>query len=302
MITPLLIGLTLDSIIGDPYWLPHPIRAFGWAISSCEKRLNRGENRKLKGAAMAILLMLLTFGIFFAAQTLLEPYAVWSIVFGSVFFFYGVSNHSLIREALKVERMLQKGDVVAAREQLSWIVGRDTAHLNPSQIRIATLETLSENLSDGVIAPILYYAVGGIPLMMAYKMVNTMDSMVGYKNERFLDFGCFAARMDDVANYIPARLTALLIALTPPSRRAFSFIAKYGRNHASPNSGYPESALAGRLDCRFGGANYYGGKLVEKPYIGDNERAVTHKDVIKACCINVLSTVVFVLCYVLVMS
>ena len=159
----------------------------------------------------------------------------------------------------------------------------------PKLISSAALETLAENLSDGVIAPLFWLAIAGVPGMMAYKMVNTLDSMIGYRTERYKDFGCWAAHIDDVANYIPARLTALLMIL--PSlftlhSSLFTFVYRYGRMHASPNSGYPEAALAGILDCRFGGPHYYFGELFDKPYIGKNERELTTADMRKAVRVN----------------
>lgn len=288
----ILIGFLLDLLLGDPRWLPHPIRLFGWAISLFEKAWNNGENRKKKGILMWIILISLTGVIFTLGNYLLKPYPYALTIFSAIFFFYGISNRSLIQEALKVEKRLQRKDLDGAREQLSTIVGRDTNHLSESQIRVAVLETLSENLSDGVIAPMFYYDIGGIPFMMIYKMINTLDSMVGYKNDRFGQFGYFSAKMDDVANFIPSRVTALLMALVAFSPRAIKFIFKYGRSHASPNSGYPEASLAGILNCRFGGGNLYQGIIVPKPYIGDNSREVLSKDIYKACVINMLVTII----------
>jgi adenosylcobinamide-phosphate synthase len=169
-------------------------------------------------------------------------------------------------------------------------------------VRTAVLETLAENLSDGVIAPLFFYAVGGVPAMLAYKMVNTLDSMIGYKNERYKDFGWFAARLDDVLNFLPARITSFLMVFVTFSWRGLKFTFKYGRQHASPNSGYPEAALAGILNCRLGGPNYYSGKLVVKPYIGDNNRTVSDTDVYKACVINFASVIFFILLIVIVTS
>lgn len=289
---PLIGGLLLDALLGDPRRLPHPIRLFGDMIAFCERKFNRGANRKAKGVLVAVALVAVVFSLLWAAQIALKDFPTARYAVNTVLFFFAIGNRSLITEALKVERQVQKGDLPAAREQLSWIVGRDTSQLSFHQIRTATLETLAENLSDGVIAPLFFYALGGIPLMMAYKMINTMDSMIGYKNERYKDFGWFAARiLDDSANWIPARLTAFLMVLLPPSARGFRFIRKYARRHASPNSGYPESALAGILDCRFGGPNVYHGKLVEKPYIGENERELLHDDVKKAIATNIYVTV-----------
>ena len=180
-----------------------------------------------------------------------------------------------------VDRSLDEG-----RKQVARIVGRDTSALSAQEVRTAALETLAENLSDGVIAPLFWYAVLGVPGMMAYKMVNTLDSMIGHRNERYRQFGCIAARIDDVANYIPARLTALLMILVSGRFSLLRFVGKYGSRHASPNSGYPEAALAGILNCRFGGPHYYFGEEVWKPFIGDNERALTTEDMKKAVCVN----------------
>jgi adenosylcobinamide-phosphate synthase len=183
----------------------------------------------------------------------------------------------------------------AGRKRLTWIVGRDTSNLTENQVRIAVFETMSENLSDGVIAPIFFYAIGGTPAMMAYKMASTLDSMIGYKSERYEQFGKFAARCDDVLNYIPARITALLIAWVSLSKRSLQFIINYGNKHASPNSGYPEAALAGVLDCRFGGPNMYHGTLVTKPYIGNNGRTVANSEIKRVATINHCATLVFVM-------
>ena len=215
----------------------------------------------------------------------------------TIFVFYGLANRSLIREGGEVIRTLKEQGLEAGRKRLSWIVGRDTSGLTPQEIYTAVLETMAENLSDGVVAPLFYYAIGGFPAMMAYKMVNTLDSMIGYKDPRYKDFGCCAARLDDVLNYIPARLTALLMALVGYRKGVFRFILRYGYCHASPNSGFPESAMAGILNCRFGGAHVYHGLLVEKPYIGDNDRELEEKDFRKAARINqcvTLSMVVLV--------
>lgn len=290
---PLLGGLLLDTFIGDPHRLPHPIRLYGSMIAWCDRQFNRGDHRKRKGVLVALGLVSFVFLFLLGLQKILFPYPVALHIINTIFFFYAISNRSLISEAMKVETLVVKGDIPAARKQLSRIVGRDTSRLTAKQIRTATLETLAENLSDGVIAPLFFYALGGIPLMMAYKMVNTMDSMIGYKNEKYCDFGWFAARiLDDGANFLPARITALLMVLLPPSGRGFHFIRQYARCHASPNSGYPESALAGILDCRFGGPNIYHGKLVEKPYIGKNDRELTHSDVRRACFINIRVTLI----------
>jgi cobalamin biosynthesis protein CobD len=303
---PLIGGLLLDTLLGDPLWLPHPIRLFGKGIRFSDRKFNKGKHKKLKGVFTALFLSGSIFGILYGMEWLLKEYSVARNIVNAVLFFFAISNRNLITEALKVEKQVMQNNIEAARKQLSTIVGRDTSQLSFHQIRTATLETLAENLSDGVIAPLFFYAIGGIPLMMAYKMINTMDSMIGYKNERYKDFGWFAARiLDDAANFIPARLTALFMVLIPPSARGFKFIIKYARKHASPNSGYPESALAGILDGRFGGPNVYHGKLIEKPYIGENDRYLSHADVIRACRINIrvliISVAIISLCHVLIL-
>lgn len=285
-IGPLGIGYLLDLLLGDPRSLPHPIRLFGWLISQGEKHLNKKPGQFWKGAILTLGLVAGTFFFFAGAIELLKGiHPILALIFECIFVFYGLANKSLIQEGNAVFEALAQG-LEAGRKRLAWIVGRDTEQLSPSQIRIAVFETMSENLSDGVIAPLFFYAVGGVPGMMAYKMINTLDSMIGYRNERFEQFGKFAAKLDDVANFIPARLTAFLLGLVSGSKQAFSFIFQYGHQHKSPNAGYPEAALAGILDCRFGGPNMYHGKLVPKPYIGKNDRAITHEEFNKVAELN----------------
>jgi len=286
VIIPLVLGFTLDLVLGDPLWLPHPIRLFGRIISFFEKRFNSGQNRIWKGLLVALFLIVCTWLVLFLLFSFLVFYPYLFYPIATLMVFYGLANHSLIAEAFKVNRKLRIESLESARIQLSFIVGRDTSALSENQIRIAILETLAENLSDGVVAPLFYYAIGGVPLMLTYKMVNTLDSMIGYKNERFKDFGMFAARTDDFANYIPSRITALLMALVSFSWRGLKFIFKYGNKNSSPNAGYPEAALAGILNCRFGGSNVYHGKIIEKPFIGHTNRIITNSCIIKGCLIN----------------
>lgn len=288
----LIIGYVLDLLLGDPRWLPHPIRLFGTMIDKGERWLNKGEYRFVKGMLFSVFLCGLVYAVFFV----LLLYVPW---IGGLFVFYGLANSSLLQEGREVFRELDTNGLEAGRKRLSWIVGRDTSRLDGNQIRTAVFETLSENLSDGVIAPLFYYAIGGVPAMMTYKMINTLDSMIGYKKERYRLFGRFAARLDDVANYIPARLTALLMVLVTGSKRGLLYIFKYGHQHASPNSGYPEAALAGILHCRFGGPNTYDGVVVEKPYIGDHPRFIFEKELIKVMYINHAVTFLMVIVIIL---
>lgn len=287
IILPLLAGYISDLLLGDPLWLPHPIVLFGNLISKGEKILNKGKSRFLKGALLAIILCTAVFCFFhYSLQWLFTLQPVLFLIISSLFVFYGLANKTLIDEGRKVFHALDAQGLEAGRKQLSRIVGRDTSALTPQQIRIAVLETLSENLSDGVIAPLFYYAIAGVPGMMTYKMINTLDSMIGYRNERYELFGKFPARLDDIANFIPARITALLMVLLSVSRRGLIFIFRYGHKHKSPNSGYPEAALAGIMDTRFGGPNTYHGKLVKKPFIGINDRTVQHHEIKQATGIN----------------
>jgi len=289
-ILPLLIGWLLDLLLGDPQWLPHPVVWFGKAIAVCEHKLNRGNHRKTKGAFVAILLIALVFALTWLVRYWLLPLSSYLLLlFDAVIIFYCLAGTTLIREVREVfyalDRSLEEG-----RQQVARIVGRDTSELSAQEVRTAALETLAENLSDGVIAPLFWFALLGTPGMLAYKMVNTLDSMIGYKTERYKDFGCWAAHIDDVANYLPARLTALLMIL-PHALFTFNFslltfVWKNGPRHASPNSGYPEAALAGILNCRFGGPHYYFGQLFDKPYIGENERPLTTADMKKAVRVN----------------
>ena len=273
---PLLFGLLLDLLLGDPRWSLHPIRLFGKLIAWGERRFNHPPHQKAKGTLLSLVLVLGVWGFFYVVEWLLADYRYALLTWQTIFFFFAICPRSLIGEALAVERYVVADDLEGARKRLSWIVGRDTSQLTFAQIRTAVLETLAENLSDGVIAPLFFYALGGVPLMMAYKMINTLDSMIGYKDQRYKDFGYFAARiLDDAANYIPSRLTALLMLLVAPSRRAVRTVWRDARKHASPNSGYPESALAGILGVQFGGPNIYHGMLVEKPYIGTQIYPVT---------------------------
>ena len=286
----LLVGWLLDFLIGDPARLPHPIVGFGKVIAWGEHYLNKGNLRMLKGALMAITLIAIVFVL-----TCLLRYQLsilncpLSIILDAIIIFYCLAGTTLIREVrevfLALDRSLEEG-----RTQVARIVGRDTSELSAQEIRTAALETLAENLSDGVIAPLFWLLLLGTPGMLAYKMINTLDSMIGYKTERYKAFGCWAAHIDDVANYIPARLTALLMilpqALFTLNFKLFTFVRRYGRRHASPNSGYPEAALAGILDCRFGGPHYYFGELFEKPFIGVHERELTTDDMKKAVRVN----------------
>lgn len=304
----LVLAWLLDLALGDPVWLPHPVVGFGKMIAWGERHLNKGRYRMLKGAIMTVFLIITVFVITAYLRYLLyklpSPFGEAMgvrLIFDVLIIFFCLAGTTLIREVRQVfyalDRSLDEG-----RRQVARIVGRDTSELSAQEVRTAALETLAENLSDGVVAPLFWLAVGGVPAMIAYKMINTLDSMIAYRTERYKDFGCWAARIDDVANFIPARLTALLMVL-PYSLstfhfQTFAFVRRYGRAHASPNSGYPEAALAGILNCRFGGPHTYFGEVVDKPYIGENDRPLTTQDMRTAVRVNRMAEV---LCVILVM-
>ncbi len=294
ILIPLVIGYLLDLLFGDPRWLPHPIRLFGNTISRGEKILNIGTLRFCKGMFLTILLVSSVLFSFYTLQQLTLPYPMIYYIFTSLFVFYALANKSLIDEGKAVFEALAKG-LEHGRKRVSWIVGRETDQLNEQQIKTAVFETMSENLSDGVIAPLFYYALLGVSGAMGYKMINTLDSMIGYKNERYLNFGKFAAKLDDVANYIPSRITALLMLVVTGKLHKIPFVLHYGKQHSSPNAGYPEAALAAILDCKFGGPNYYHGQLVDKPYIGTNNRTLQDYEIKTVAGINQKVTFVFVL-------
>lgn len=294
LVLPLLWAWILDRWLGDPTWLPHPVVGFGKLISWGEKRLNKGKGRVWKGALLAIGLV----AAVYLLATLIPRFTIVGWLINMILIFYCLAGTTLVHEVRMVfeavDRSLEEG-----RQQVARIVGRDTSELSAQEVRTAALETLAENLSDGVIAPLFWYLLLGVPGMLAYKMVNTLDSMIGYRNERYLLFGKVAARIDDVANYIPARLTAILMVLVSGRPSLFRFAWKQGSQHASPNSGYPEAALAGILNCRFGGPHNYFGKQIWKPFIGENERPLTTKDMKQATRINQRAEVCMLLLVVL---
>jgi adenosylcobinamide-phosphate synthase len=271
-----LAAVVTDLVLGDPRALPHPVVGMGRLISFLEPRLRRlFANARVAGVALLVTTVGLTYAL--AALLLKAAYAL-SPEAGFVVALYlgwvSLAARSLHVESAKVAKALGSGDLPAARLALSWIVGRETAELDEPELVRGAVETVAENTGDGVIAPLFYLMLGGPALAIAYKAVNTLDSMVGYKNERYLDFGWASARFDDVVNFIPARLTALLMVLAAPicassASGAWRIMRRDCRNHTSPNSGFPEAAAAGALGVRLGGNNRYFGKVVEKPTIGD---------------------------------
>ena len=288
----LIIAFVLDSLLGDPRKIPHLIVGFGNLISVGEKSLNKNKNRFFKGMLLTLILVaFVSIAGFFLLYYLKIEWLEISI--GAILLFYCLANRTLIKEGFAVFKAVDTS-LEAGRTRLSWIVGRETKNLNEQQIRQATFETMSENLSDGVIAPLFFFALFGISGVLGYKMINTLDSMIGYRSEQYEQFGKFAARLDDVVNFIPARITAVLILLAGGKPNGLVFAFKQGKKHKSPNAGYPEAALAFVLDCRFGGPNYYDGELVDKPYIGSNTRLIESNEIKTVAKINWISSIVFV--------
>ena len=303
----LLSAFLLDLAVGDPRWFPHPVVLMGKFISRGESLLWTGKMGRdfVFGMALSLTLIALAVGATWAllyALTLLPPLIAFVIA-------AGVASTTLAARGLfdsvsRIETPLRSGNLVEARANLAHIVGRDTAALNEDKVLRASLESLAENTSDGIVAPLFYLFLGGIPLAMAYKAINTLDSMIGYRTKRYLYFGRFAARLDDVANFIPARLTALLMVMATFLVRlnaglALRVMRRDHANHLSPNAGYPEAALAGALGIRLGGPSVYFGKEVWKPTIGDDFTPVTIemlKEARSLCLVTaILSLVTFVL-------
>ncbi|MEM0940521.1 MAG: adenosylcobinamide-phosphate synthase CbiB [Bacteroidota bacterium] len=297
----LLTAFVLDAVLGDPRWMPHLIVLFGNAIHAGEKVLNRGKNKFVKGLVLVVFLVVTAYVLTHLLLAWLRSVnLILADIAAVALLFFCLANRTLIKEGQAVFNTLKKHGLEAGRKRLSWIVGRDTSNLNEQQIRTATLETLSENLSDGVIAPLFYYFILDIPGAVVYKMINTLDSMIGYKSDRYKSFGRFAAKLDDAANFIPSRITSFLMLVVMGKPKGLNFVFQEGKKHASPNAGYPEAALAYILDCQFGGPNYYHGKLVKKPYIGSNQKTITDQDLKTATYVNWASSIFLIVLYCII--
>ena len=286
------LAVILDLLLGDPRWLPHPIRWMGNAIAFFEPRFRRLKMTPKSAGFFFALFLILAAGIISKTITagagLVGP-DVWTVV-EIILIYYCLSIKSLDQAARAVYQELINSRLGKSKEKLSMIVGREVDGLDAEGVARAAVETVAENFVDGVVSPLLFAAIGGAPLCVAYKMINTLDSMVGYKNEKYIDFGCAAAHMDDVANYIPSRLSIFLISLGAwilsgnAAVRAFMTALKDGRRHASPNAGWPEATFAGALRLKLGGPNYYHGRRVEKPYIGSAFSSAASPDHIRRAC------------------
>ncbi len=285
-------GFFLDRLFGDPVWLYHPVRMIGNMISFLEKRLRKENDKKnmTAGGVLWIIVAILSFGIPFAGLRVAQNIHPLICFFLESFWCYQIfAAKSLSEESKKVYYCLKRNDMKEARRAVSMIVGRDTENLTEEGVTKAAVETVAENTSDGVIAPMLYTAIGGPVLGFVYKAVNTMDSMLGYKNDKYMYFGRFAARLDDVVNFIPARISAYLMIAAAfiggrqfDGKNAYHIFKRDRFNHASPNSAQTESVCAGALRVQLAGDAVYFGKLVKKKYIGDGLREIEYEDIKRA--------------------
>ncbi len=298
----LILGFLIDLSAGDPRWLYHPVRVIGNGISFLEKGLRKIFPDTLGGERIAGLFLVILISVFGGGIPLLLLYGAYHVHTGlglalETFWCYQmIAAKSLKKESMRVSRELEKGNLEGARYAVSMIVGRDTENLTPEGITKAAVETVAENTSDGVIAPLFYMALGGAPLMFFYKSVNTMDSMVGYKNEKYLNFGRYAAKLDDAVNYLPSRISAwLMIAVSYmggfDGKNAGKIFFRDRYNHASPNSAQTEAVMAGALHVQLAGDAWYFGRLYEKPTIGDADRPIEYEDIRRANCLLYRSAV-----------
>ena len=287
------LAMVLDLLAGDPAWLPHPVVWMGkyitWFEQTFRKRFaQRGERLRLCGAMLAYTLPVLAFAI--TAVVCFLAYRLHPVLFFTLQAFFGFQSlalKGLVTESTRVYRALAGGDLDSARGAVARIVGRDTEQLDEEGVIRAAVESVAENFSDGFAAPFLYFLIGGAPLALAYKAVNTLDSMVGYRNERYLDFGRASAKLDDVCNFIPSRLAALFLVASSGScggnaGQAFAVWRRDAHKHVSPNAGQTESVMAGALGVALGGSASYGGKTEDRAVLGDAHRACKAEDIKKA--------------------
>lgn len=307
------IAYVLDLILGDPRWIYHPVVAIGKLISFLEKILYRFKNKILTGFILNIITLSLTF--------IISLFFTYLGVFFEIFFlFTTLATKSLADEGKKVYRILKSGDIEKAKKELSYLVSRDTANLSTNKVIMSIVETISENTVDGFVSPAFFAFLGSffevtifgkalslaLPFAMTYKAINTLDSMVGYKNEKYIEFGKFSARVDDVANFIPARLTGLLfvpiacIILGYNLKNSLKIFFRDRNKHSSPNSGQSEAAYAGALGIQFGGKISYFGKDYEKPTIGDKLKGFDYEDIKKAIYLLYTSSFVTVVIFFIV--
>lgn len=300
----ILSAYFLDLVLGDPRWLPHPVKIIGKLISFLEAKLRSSQQRKIlriKGVILALAVVGLSASSVYLILVFMRKISPMAASVTWVFLAYtGLATKDLLLHARKVLKEIIANDIVEARKSLSCIVGRDTQHLSGDEVIKAAVESIAENTNDGIIAPLFYLILGGPVSVLAYKAINTLDSMVGHKNEKYKDFGWFSARLDDVANFIPARISGLLIVASSfitgkDSKSSFLTLLRDGKNHPSPNSGYPEAAMAGALGVKLGGPSTYGGQLCVKPYLGEEKKYIQPRLINEALSITFMSSLLMVL-------
>lgn len=274
------IAFVIDCIIGDPRGNWHPVVLIGNLISFFEKNLLNAKDtqnkKKITGAILVVLVLIITYSLTWVILYYASTLNYWvAYFFSAIILSFTISPRSLAEAGIQIHDCLIKNDLENARQKVGWIVGRDTDNLSAEEITRATVETIAENIVDGIISPLFYFIIGGAPLAILYRAVNTMDSMIGYKNDKYIDFGKVAARIDDMLNFIPARITALLIILISlilhlDYKQSAKMILRDAHKHPSPNSGYSEAGVAGALNIRLGGLNYYFGVASLRAYMGDH--------------------------------
>lgn len=300
-----LAALLIDTLIGDPRSCMHPVVMIGNCISFFERKLLQVQHssvlKKLNGMLLVMLVLGITYGTLWLLMELLNNIHPWgAFLGGAILLSFTISPNSLAKAGNEIYQYLLDGNIAQARFKVGWIVGRDTENLDVGEVTRATVETIAENIVDGIISPLFYFAIGGVPLAFLYRAVNTLDSMVGYKNEKYGDFGMIAARVDDVFNYIPARLTALLLLLAAIVLRfnIFATITTIWRDaakHPSPNSGLSEAGVAGALGIRLGGLNYYGGIVSQRAYMGEQHTPLAPIHIKQTIHIMYTTTIFFIL-------
>lgn len=300
LVLPLLTGFFIDCLLGDPYKLPHPIRATGRLISCMEKKVRKTMSDKLRLGGVVLSLTVILISVAVPLAILYGCYKVntwFGIVIEGIMCYYMIAPKCLKTESMKVYSALKNGDTEKARHAVSMIVGRDTDVLDEKGIIKATVETVAENTSDGVTAPLMYMSLFGAVGGFFYKSVNTMDSMIGYKNEKYADIGRFSARLDDVLNFLPSRITAVIMIFASfvlgfNGKNAYKIWKRDRHNHASPNSAQTESVCAGSLDVQLAGDAYYFGELHKKQFIGDDVRPIENEDIRRANKLMYLTSVI----------
>lgn len=300
-LSAMFIAYIMDRLIGDPENWPHPVKGFGRLISGLDNRMNKGKGRKWKGTLMTLIVMLVVFvSSFFFTLLCYRIHPICGVIVEGLLVATTISATNLKQAAQQVYEPLRNKDIETARQKLSYIVGRDTEQLSEEEIVRGTVETVAENTSDGITAPLFWSLIGGAPFALVYRAVNTCDSMVGYQNERYGQFGYFSAKLDDVLNWIPARLTAvIMILVTRPvmssHRKAWVILFRDARKHKSPNSGWGEAAVAALLGIQLGGTNtYQGEQSVSKP-MGNANRKRTHKHILQTIMIMERTVLLFLL-------